>query len=437
MKTYQKRLVFGMVAFIVVPILVSGFVSYRTGAAIVERKYGNELIRLLQSSDLNIRTVLHEFDGFSNSAIVASEVQQFLRLANDREQVTLLWQQNMARAAQRLLVGNPWVVGVVLYGDGELLMSVGAAAPPANLSDIESSVLSRLQQSNGKPVWFGPGQVADVIREGSAPALVHARLVKDYDTLANIGHLFLLVKADLIDQLIKELYNAGSETMMIVDQSGRVLFSHPERAVLIEPFGELTASREGASGYFVDTVAGRKQLVTYRKSIVGWTLVLTKEWATLTRELALLRNSVVVGVLVGVGLALFFNLLYVRRLSAFVDEFSSAMVRAQEGALDTTMPTHYPGDLGSLARGFNGMLRRISRLVSEVKEEHRRKQEAEFRVLQAQIKPHFLYNTLESISSLAATSGNGKIQGITLSLARLLRISISPSQKIPLRQERY
>jgi two-component system sensor histidine kinase YesM len=71
------------------------------------------------------------------------------------------------------------------------------------------------------------------------------------------------------------------------------------------------------------------------------------------------------------------------------------------------------------------MAERIGALVARIEYEQAVKKEAEFRMLQAQIKPHFLYNTLESINALASMNGQKDIHQITVNLGKLLRLSIS------------
>ena len=89
-----------------------------------------------------------------------------------------------------------------------------------------------------------------------------------------------------------------------------------------------------------------------------------------------------------------------------------------------------------LVHGFNKMSSQIEELLQRVKVEQERKKEAELQALVAQINPHFIYNSLESINSMAVMAGNKDISKMVVSLGRLLRISISENQElIPLSTE--
>ncbi len=84
-------------------------------------------------------------------------------------------------------------------------------------------------------------------------------------------------------------------------------------------------------------------------------------------------------------------------------------------------------EIQSLTDGFNDMVVEIRQLIDLTKEEERQLREAERKALQAQINPHFLYNTLYTIKALATLHGENQILQISTSLGRLLRNSISSS----------
>src|SRR5690606_34091336 len=86
--------------------------------------------------------------------------------------------------------------------------------------------------------------------------------------------------------------------------------------------------------------------------------------------------------------------------------------------------------------GFNRMNSQIRELIQRVEGEQKSKKQAEIQALVAQINPHFIYNSLEAINSLAVLQGNKDISKMVVALGKLLRISISDYQEmIPLSLE--
>jgi two-component system, sensor histidine kinase YesM len=87
-------------------------------------------------------------------------------------------------------------------------------------------------------------------------------------------------------------------------------------------------------------------------------------------------------------------------------------------------------EIGELTTNFNGMVENISRLVEETYTLGREVKNKELKALQAQINPHFLYNTLDLINIMAIESGNGEISKVVDRLALFYRLSLSNGSEI-------
>ena len=106
------------------------------------------------------------------------------------------------------------------------------------------------------------------------------------------------------------------------------------------------------------------------------------------------------------------------------------MTTAQDGNLNARFHARYNDEIGSLGRTFNAMLDRIQTLIDQVLYEQKKKRYAEINALQAQIKPHFLYNTFDTIHWLAKKYKADDIVYIVQCLTRLFRIGLSNGREI-------
>ncbi len=93
-------------------------------------------------------------------------------------------------------------------------------------------------------------------------------------------------------------------------------------------------------------------------------------------------------------------------------------------------------EIAQICRSYNSLITQINNLIEKVYKVELVKKEAELSAIKAHINPHFLYNTLESISIMAKESGDSKVPEMVQLLSKILRFSISPGQDtVPLYTE--
>lgn len=119
-----------------------------------------------------------------------------------------------------------------------------------------------------------------------------------------------------------------------------------------------------------------------------------------------------------------------------ISKLSRLMKRAQTGDLTVHFDNHYKGEIHQLEDAFNAMVNNMNELLRLVYQEQKNKREAELKIRHEQIKPHFLYNTLDTIQWMAKEYHARDIVDIVLSLSSFFRISLSQGKEfIPLEKE--
>lgn len=130
------------------------------------------------------------------------------------------------------------------------------------------------------------------------------------------------------------------------------------------------------------------------------------------------------------ALAILLAFLVSRSISKPVHSLTLAMGKVEEGDLSVRIPLDRHDEIGLLFKRFNVMTGRIENLVTETKEEQAQLRIAERKALQAQINPHFLYNTLNTIKSIAKLEGIDQITTIVTQLGKLLRNTIDNEREM-------
>ena len=238
------------------------------------------------------------------------------------------------------------------------------------------------------------------------------------------------------ENVLCDSYNVQSRDLpfdiYLTDSKGKII-SNPDQNLILtnSPYA---AEFTGTKGYFEKN----DHLVVYQY-IKSW------DWyvvGTIKNEYLysdIYRTNLVLVLLVGALclISVFISFQLSNSLYRPLKDIVYNMGMVSGGDLKVRMHREYDGDdFRQLAAGFNEMLDEIGNLMVKVKEEQHQIEQIKLNALQAQIKPHFLYNTLDCIHWQALTDGNEKVSKMVKALARYYRLCLSGGQDIiPLSQE--
>jgi sensor histidine kinase YesM len=171
--------------------------------------------------------------------------------------------------------------------------------------------------------------------------------------------------------------------------------------------------------FYLNSIAMRK----YNLHIV----MLTPQSLLLETQSALVRTLLVIAGII-ILLMLFLGTLISGFIYRPVEALSSTMIRIKNGEKELRVKTDgWSDELKVMGEEFNEMLDRIQKMVEEEYEAKVLMERTQYKVLQAQINPHFLYNTLDTMSGIAASQDCMLVSGLCQSLSAIFRYSLDIS----------
>ncbi len=136
------------------------------------------------------------------------------------------------------------------------------------------------------------------------------------------------------------------------------------------------------------------------------------------------------------GIGTLLVLMLNRMIHLPVSRIQKRMLQISAGDFSRDTSIEWNHELGEIGKGINNLAENVEQLMTTRLEDEKQKKDLEYKVLQSQINPHFIYNTLNSIKWMATIQGASGISEMTTALAKLLKsISKGTSLLVPIREE--
>lgn len=270
----------------------------------------------------------------------------------------------------------------------------------------------------------------------AAPALSYFHKLYSNSYITDLGIIQISVEPAMLDQLVSALTQVHPDNaIMVLDRQGKIVsyvtntkLSEEKIRSITQPFGN-----ESLGIFLADH--DRLLINSVHISKLGLTIIEVNKRAALFEFLRVKQLWVACSLaLLALLSALYFWI--VSSLTKRIVRLSRHMRRVEPEFLNNPVKGKSGKDeIGFLITSYNEMISRMDELVNHVQKVEMLKKEADFKMLQAQIQPHFLYNTLETMRMLARSNKDYKVAEMALSLGNLFRYSLSKSEHTTLRDE--
>ncbi len=236
-----------------------------------------------------------------------------------------------------------------------------------------------------------------------------------------------------IEQICKDVELASSDGYLyLIDGDGEIIY-HPRQqliyAGLLEENNRTAAWYE--DGSHAETFGGAKRQVTVKTvGYTGWKLVGVVPADNIWDNYGQLLLFFLFVVLFSIFLLVFVNLHLSERISVPIKTLERAVKELEAGREEVDIDVSGPYEIEHLGHSIRSMVSTMRHLMDDIIEQEAQKRRSELDVLQSQINPHFLYNTLDSVVWMTENGRTDEAILMVTSLARFFRISLSRGSNI-------
>lgn len=262
----------------------------------------------------------------------------------------------------------------------------------------------------------------EFLKDNTEQTISLSRRISSYEDGSFLGVILIDLNLNKIAEIFESFYANGEGALCILNDQGQIVYPMNYDKVTPQLLEKLNSSAKDNFIARIDQEEYQVVAATFEKA--DWKVLSITSTGKLKESMydtlgIVIAAIVLVMVILGVALSRILKGVVnpILRLKGHID-------LADEGHLTERAEVLNHNETGALSKSFNKMLDRIENLMGEVVNEQEEKRKYELQALQAQINPHFLYNTLDSIIWMAEAK-NSDVVPMTEALAKLFRISLN------------
>jgi two-component system sensor histidine kinase YesM len=417
-----------MVYFLVIlllPLISLGFVGPSLYARSIERETTANMAAMIgqvnKNIELRIREMERLIDLIADSKVVASFLDRGSASFSAREEILAL----LANISET----HPEIAGVLVVAENDAWVSDGFSRTTRDpLTDERWYAGARDAPSEVRLIARPIGRnIRSTRKYGADEVISIVKAATDEKGGRACGAILIDMRLSAIEELFTSSPIGKGGFLYIADSGGEMVYAPVNRVAYRLPLDDLSSDSSSS----VIRVSGTDyQVLTRRSPYTGWRTIGVFSLAETLREVLMIRYwTYIIGGMTMI-LAIVAAFFFTSSIAKPVLDLRSLMKRVEDGDLSVRF-SGLPGDeIGELGLGFNEMIERIQSLIDQVYAEQRSKREAELRILQEQIKPHFLYNTLDTIQWMAQENRVDDVVCMVGALSSLFRIGLNKGREL-------
>ena len=405
-KHYSIRTIFlaAFVGLVVLPFVALIAISYRVYSGHAMERHTSFLMQSLSFAQSQMDALVSGYNDVSLAIYHDTTVELLNNELSPSER------EIVAQSLNSIRISQSDIAAVYLEHNG-VVYHVGVEF--RDFMTIVEPYRAQVVEEQGFPIWT----VARLYPRRGTQNFIIARSLNS-STQRNVGILYLVLDSRGVEEIFTKTNFGWGEVYLL--NSHEIIFSLNEHRIgsYFEPaLEEMPIMR----GYITREIDGVNSLITFHESFrTGWVMTAQTPTSAILEYFLPIRNTIIIVALVYALFLLVMMFLLHRLVFNPINRLIMNMDEVAAGNLHKKAKETTSGELQRLNIHFNNMTDKLNSLVASRGEQEKIKTRLKVQALIAQLNPHFIYNSLNTIKWLAVINKQKNIQDLTDSLSRVL-----------------
>jgi two-component system sensor histidine kinase YesM len=417
----QTKMIVSVSLILLISSIITGYISYHTHLNIAEKEISEQILQKVEQVSARIDLKLDELYRFSNSILFHPNVSNVLSTSNSGKKVSYNEIMAFDQVLNKMLLDNTDVYSLHIYNN------TGRQYKPTHSYQFQElnrqlyqNVKDQLEDTDGEMIWMSDNLTTYEGR--NQDVIIAARKIKN-NRLEDEGMLVIILNVRTLFSILSELVVEEGDTVYLYNRDLDLIYKNADE----EPVREVK-HLPTLSYVFKEVVNGTRYLgATVQSDKTGFILSSNSSMAKLHEKSKMIFNVILMSGIISILIAVLLITFTSHRLLRPIKKLLDGMKKVREGNFNYRIDVHSNDELSYISNSFNSMTEHVSTLVEDVYEKQLMQREAELTALQAQLNPHFLYNTLDMLRSKLYLQEDFENADLIVSLSQMLRYSLEPT----------
>ncbi len=431
----SSKIVFIYLILMIFSVTVSSLIYEKIYDDITSKKVSELSVQTLYTIKSNINSMIQNINNNSRIIISNKDIQAILKNSNNRNGIDV--QIDMYGYLSSMIDSMNNVSSIYIYDNfGNKYYIDKQSRKSFKLNKVESAnwYKAAINEKGYYILRLNAGEKADLNPNENYVSFI--RVINDMESQKPIGTLIININESNFVNCYKDIISKNGTNILLMDENNDFIVN-PKDVSDFNQISELIRKEliksdvEEEKNSIIEKIKGEEYIFSSLKiEEYNWTIVSKIPFKELSKESSTVYLMAFVFTIIN-GILLFIGAISISRLiTKPIKKLLKSMKGIENGEFKKVNIEVGNDEIGKLRDGYNIMVYEIEKLINRIIEEQKVKRKAELSVLQAQVKPHFLYNTLDAMGYLALSGKCDEVYEALEALGEYYRTSLSKGREV-------